>query len=1172
MNNTERPSTDQIISSGITAGTERNDVPIILSSIDSPQIISSSLSNEIILNGIKYKILKQIARSGESEIYLVGQNGGNFVFKYYYSQYKPKDEILKKLKGLKHPDIICLIDHGYYQERFFEISEYAQGGTLQEIMPVNTIGKIKEIVGQTIEALNYCHSHGIIHRDIKPENIFYSAIDKKDIVIGDFGIASNVKEGDEDVLTTLARTNLYAAPELFSSIRGKTIIEKSVDYYALGITLLHLWFGRNPFEDIDEYSVMRLKSEGRIVFPDHIDHEVEKLIKGLITVNPRDRWAYDETKRWLKGEDVKVNYQTVQFAYKPYSFGMIGTQQIIVNNPKDLAYYLEKYPEKGEGHLYRNTIAKWIEPIDPGLFNELMDIVEKDYPRDKTAGLTKAIYILDTEKPFKVLNGIELNKQEDIALHLEQHFGHYEKDLKNPNASFYLFLEAKNYKDKAIEYRGYFTKTNAEAALNTLIFTLQGSGKFIIDHYTIYQPEELLRVDDVRKAKIIGQLSNINSKLSLWIAGFQPLQPTINQWRVLKRYDATTLRYALQQGFEFNGNIVNNKAEFNSLFETFCASYSYGSINEANYWLVNYVHSSLYEIVIDHLKLEQYSENDFYMLFFMAVKFAKDKGTSIYEVVETLLPELKTKTLNNGLLFDDILKSLHVNIESFWVNDIETKSLRFLDCLLDYLSFTEKNIRTIPDFFGQLTFLLNGSITIGIRQDIEKIKGDENLIKSYSTDLNTFVERLKKINAEMPYIGEYNNKVNLIRNCTQEISRKNRIEKQAKVKILDDKYLDIISNKKKDVSAKFQFSWDDSTYDYVMYITMIVGAILVIMWYIKGVNSHLKGGDRIFELIVGVPIIGAISGTICLGIGWLIKTALNESAKSNDRQIKLNDNLSKVNLSSQEQTVLNDSKKSIDKFFADKESNEIILETVRIFTHVEPDKLHGSVNPNSFNPNKEKIHGNEKLVATDLKINRAFKIDRRDNGIIITDQISFDSGYNSLGSLPFEGHREIKLENSYIFLITENVLEIESLIPIFEKIEQSGKSLLIISMGMGKKVLNTLLEYKKKRNFNFAAVSSPGFGDHRIEILKDIAVMTGGRAISFDNAKLLYPFLSIFHVGKAEKIIVEPGNTTLFKCKGNRARIIERVSLIKKQITDESSEYIKEKLKERLASFTKNNS
>ena len=921
MNNTERPSTDQIISSGITAGTERNDVPIILSSIDSPQIISSSLSNEIILNGIKYKILKQIARSGESEIYLVGQNGGNFVFKYYYSQYKPKDEILKKLKGLKHPDIICLIDHGYYQERFFEISEYAQGGTLQEIMPVNTIGKVKEIVGQTIEALNYCHSHGIIHRDIKPENIFYRTIDKKDIVIGDFGIASNVKEGDEDVLTTLARTNLYAAPELFSSIRGKTIIEKSVDYYALGITLLHLWFGRNPFEDIDEYSVMRLKSEGRIVFPDHIDHEVEKLIKGLITVNPRDRWAYDETKRWLKGEDVKVNYQTVQFAYKPYSFGTIGAQQIVVNNPKDLAYYLEKYPEKGEGHLYRNTIAKWIEPIDPGLFNELMDIVEKDYPRDKTAGLTKAIYILDTEKPFKVLNGIHLNKQEDIALHLEQHFEHYEKDLKNPNASFYLFLEAKNYKDKAIEYRGYFTKTNAEAALNTLIFTLQGSDKFIIDHYTIYQPEELLRVDDVTKGKIIGQLSNINSKLSLWIAGFQSLQPTINKWRVLKRYDATTLRYALQQGFEFNGKVANVKTEFYSLFKTYCAACSSDLINEANYWLVNYIHSSLYEIIIDYLKLEQYSENDFYILFFYAVTFAKDKGKSIYEVVETLLPELKTKTLNNGSRFEDIIRSLQVNIESFWANDLETKSLRFLDCLLDYLSFTERKISTSPDFFGQLTFLLNGSITFGIRQDIEKIKGDQNQLNNYRSELVKVVERLKIINSSLLYIKRSEKELTLINYQIKSLAQKNKLEKMDKINITNGKYNDILGKRIKDISDNIENPLTPLRTN-IIPLLVLVGGISADYY-----NEVVRRDTSLLNLLYGII---ALAGLI-----WLFK-ALVESIPAMIRIMRDNskkkNQIDETKLSTFEQNALKTSLNEVNSYFLAKESNELYLETVRILT------------------------------------------------------------------------------------------------------------------------------------------------------------------------------------------------------------------------------------------------
>jgi serine/threonine protein kinase len=669
MNDTERPITDQIISSGETGKTERNDRDIISSAIDSPQIISSSLSNEVVLNGIKYNILKQIARSGESEIFLVSKKGDNFVFKYYYSQYKPKDEILNKLKGLKHPDIICLIDYGYHLGRFFEISEYAQGGTLQEIMPVDSILKIKEIVGETIEALNYCHSHGIIHRDIKPENIFYRTLDKKDIVIGDFGIASNIREGEKDVLTTLARTNLYAAPELFSSIAGKTIIEKSVDYYAFGITLLHLWFGRNPFEDIDEYSVMRLKIEGKIVFPDNIDDEVEKLIKGLITVNPLDRWAYEEVKRWLKGEDVKVNYQTIKIQYKPYAFGIIDGKQIVVNNPKELAYYMEKYPEKAEGHLYRNTIAKWIESVDSGLFNELMDIVEKDYPRDKPAGMAKAIYMLDTEKPFKVLNNIGLNKQEDIALHFEQHFDHYEKDLQNPNSLFYVFLEARNYKDKADEYRSYFKKINPEAALNTLILKLQGSDKYIIDDYTIYQPEELLKVDDITKAKVIHQLSNFNSKLSFWIAGFTNLQPTINRWRLLKRCDATTLRYALQKGFELNGNYANDKNEFkllvtNNLESFFLNPDAQKNQIEAEYWLKNYLSASFQKILIEYLHNNEVKPKEFGPIYNGIIENARlISDVALYNQIEQSAVETlgntfeKQKNVLSGRL-DEVEKEL----------------------------------------------------------------------------------------------------------------------------------------------------------------------------------------------------------------------------------------------------------------------------------------------------------------------------------------------------------------------------------------------------------------------------------------------------------------------------------------------------------------------------------
>lgn len=956
---TIRPNENQIIGSDVQNKTIRNYENIISSVSDATQIISSSLTNEVVLNGIKYNIEKQIARSGEAEIFLVSSNGSHSVFKYYYSQYKPKDEILTKLKGLKHPDIIELIDYGYYQDRFFEISEFAEGGTLQEIMPVTSIQKVKEIVAETIEALNYCHTNGIIHRDIKPENIFYRTSDKKDIAIGDFGIASNVKEGEELVRTSLARTSLYAAPELFTNIQGKTTIEKSVDYYALGMTLLHLWFGRNPFEDVDEFGIMRLKSEGRVFFPDNIDDDVEKLIKGLITVNPRDRWAFDEVKRWLKGEDVKVNYQTIQFEYKPYSFGLIDGEQIVVNNPKDLAIYLERYPEKGEGHLYRNTVAKWTEPVDPGLFNELMDIVEKDFPRDKTAGLTKAIYILDPERPFKGFNKTKLKTQEEIALHFEHNFEHYKKDLQNPYATFFIFLEARNYKEKADEYRNYFKKHKSKLALNTLVLTLQGVDKFIIDNYTIYQPDELIKVDSETKTKIIKQLSNIDSKLSLWIGGFKNLQYTIDKWRVLKRLDEITLRYALHQGFELNGSVANDKIEFHSLFKNnFTHFFSDADTtklqHEANYWLTNYCGSSLTQTIINYIKSESYTYKEFCPMLMYVLSEHQQTGENIYQVIETLLPKIKEKASENNQQFNNVIEIHKMNIQNFWVKDFQSKSVGFIDCLKNYLTFVEKNISSYPEFFNKLTYELNDRIANDIRKDINKII-QENQIKSYHSDLKKIVNRLKKVNSDLPYIKRFNNELTLIDMKHQSIVQKIKVEKIDKVNVTHSKFDQIVadnqkiykSNTRDDFNKKFWWSIGIAAISMVLLIaSMVYGESSTFRWVVyiiplAGLGAFLGSmvdDEDLLGVIIGL-VAGGVLGNylgniipteaiyIVSGGGFVILAGRAYLLKKNRDDVT-----NGVGLSGNEQSALTQSLLQVDRFFEEKESFEVFQETVRILS------------------------------------------------------------------------------------------------------------------------------------------------------------------------------------------------------------------------------------------------
>lgn len=95
---TQRPDNSNIISSAPQGKTQHADDAVISSGAASPGIITSSLGKEINLNGISYTVEKQIAQSGEAEVFVVSKNGQQFIFKYYYLQYKPKEEILQKLK------------------------------------------------------------------------------------------------------------------------------------------------------------------------------------------------------------------------------------------------------------------------------------------------------------------------------------------------------------------------------------------------------------------------------------------------------------------------------------------------------------------------------------------------------------------------------------------------------------------------------------------------------------------------------------------------------------------------------------------------------------------------------------------------------------------------------------------------------------------------------------------------------------------------------------------------------------------------------------------------------------------------------------------------------------------------------------------------------------------
>lgn len=185
----------------------------------------------------------------------------------------------------------------------------------------------------------------------------------------------------------------------------------------------------------------------------------------------------------------------------------------------------------------------------------------------------------------------------------------------------------------------------------------------------------------------------------------------------------------------------------------------------------------------------------------------------------------------------------------------------------------------------------------------------------------------------------------------------------------------------------------------------------------------------------------------------------------------------------------------------------------------------------------------------------------------VVEGMQFDRGYLSPYFVTNAEAMEAELENPYILIYDKKISNMRELLPILEKTAQAGRPLLIIAEEVEGEALATLVVNKLRGTLRVAAVKAPGFGDRRKEMLKDIAILTGGIAISeeqgykLENADLSY-------LGQAEKVTVDKDNTTIVNGKGDKDQIVARVNEIKAQIEKTTSDYDREKLQERLAKLS----
>jgi len=185
----------------------------------------------------------------------------------------------------------------------------------------------------------------------------------------------------------------------------------------------------------------------------------------------------------------------------------------------------------------------------------------------------------------------------------------------------------------------------------------------------------------------------------------------------------------------------------------------------------------------------------------------------------------------------------------------------------------------------------------------------------------------------------------------------------------------------------------------------------------------------------------------------------------------------------------------------------------------------------------------------------------------VVEGMQFDRGYLSPYFVTDAETMEAVLENPYILIHDKKISAVKDILPILEKISQSGRSLLIIAEDVEGEALATLVVNKLRGTLKVCAVKAPGFGDRRKAMLEDIAILTNGTVISeekgfkLENATLAY-------LGTAKKVVVDKDNTTIVEGSGKPEEIKKRINEIKIQIEKTTSEYDREKLQERLAKLS----
>ena len=178
-----------------------------------------------------------------------------------------------------------------------------------------------------------------------------------------------------------------------------------------------------------------------------------------------------------------------------------------------------------------------------------------------------------------------------------------------------------------------------------------------------------------------------------------------------------------------------------------------------------------------------------------------------------------------------------------------------------------------------------------------------------------------------------------------------------------------------------------------------------------------------------------------------------------------------------------------------------------------------------------------------------------------TDGMQFDKGFISPYFVTDQDRQEAVLENPYILIVNSKITAVNDLLPLLEKVMNSGKSLLVLAEDVEAEALATLVVNRIRGTFSSVAVKAPGFGERRKAMLEDIAILTGGEVVS-EELGLKIENTTVEMLGEAARVVVKKDTTTIIDGAGKKAEVEGRIKQIQKEIDESDSDWDKEKLQE----------